>query len=226
MADPAYYTPPQLAERWQVDPATVLGMIRRGSLRAFTTSPPGTKRPRWRISAEPSLNRAVACRSTTVEVRPHVAASANPTYGIRLMSRLRPLPPHDARNERPRSPMKCPRPASDPPREENDSSVSNRLRPARRRADRGQRRGRCSEARRLAMAGPHCSRDARAIHGPRGRRKVYGDHLHFGVHHRRASVLRRCPVQARKGADLLTGGRSRPRVHSPAACGGGRPQPR
>ena len=44
-----YLTPPALARLWGVTPETVLAMIRRGALRAFSTSPPGTRRPRWRI---------------------------------------------------------------------------------------------------------------------------------------------------------------------------------
>lgn len=45
-----YFTPPQLAEVWRVDPGTILAHIRSGRLRAFSTSPPGTRRPRWKIS--------------------------------------------------------------------------------------------------------------------------------------------------------------------------------
>lgn len=45
-----YYSPPQLAKLWGVDPGTILTHIRAGRLRAFSTSPPGTRRPRWRIA--------------------------------------------------------------------------------------------------------------------------------------------------------------------------------
>lgn len=44
-----YLTPPELARRWRCAPETVLGLIRKGYLRAFTLSPPGARRPRWRI---------------------------------------------------------------------------------------------------------------------------------------------------------------------------------
>lgn len=44
------YTPPQLAkERWFCTTMHVLAMIHSGRLRAFTLSPPGCRRPRWRI---------------------------------------------------------------------------------------------------------------------------------------------------------------------------------
>lgn len=45
------FTPNDLAARWNCDAETVLALIRRGALRAFTLSPPGCKRPRWKISA-------------------------------------------------------------------------------------------------------------------------------------------------------------------------------
>lgn len=45
------FTPNDLAARWNCDAETVLALIHRGALRAFTLSPPGCKRPRWKISA-------------------------------------------------------------------------------------------------------------------------------------------------------------------------------
>lgn len=42
-------TPPMVAERWGVSAESVVSLIKRGELRAFTTSPPTAKRPRWRI---------------------------------------------------------------------------------------------------------------------------------------------------------------------------------
>ncbi|WP_410000387.1 helix-turn-helix domain-containing protein [Planctomyces sp. SH-PL14] len=44
------FSPTELAARWNCTPETILAMIRRGTLRAFTLSPPGCKRPRWRVS--------------------------------------------------------------------------------------------------------------------------------------------------------------------------------
>lgn len=52
MNEERVYTPPALAKIWRCDPATVLSHIRAGRLRAFTLSPPGCSRPRWRITAE------------------------------------------------------------------------------------------------------------------------------------------------------------------------------
>lgn len=43
----------ELAERYQVDPHTVLGWIRSGELRALNVGRrPGKKKPRWRITPE------------------------------------------------------------------------------------------------------------------------------------------------------------------------------
>jgi hypothetical protein len=47
---PEIFTPPSLARRWGTAPETIISMIRRGELNAFTTSPPTATRPRWRIS--------------------------------------------------------------------------------------------------------------------------------------------------------------------------------
>ena len=43
------YTPKTLAERWSSSDEHVLGLIHSGQLRAFSISPPNSKRPRFRI---------------------------------------------------------------------------------------------------------------------------------------------------------------------------------
>ena len=45
-----YMTPPQVAERYGVDPSKVLGWIRRGELRAVNVVANLGSRPRYRIS--------------------------------------------------------------------------------------------------------------------------------------------------------------------------------
>jgi hypothetical protein len=47
-----YLTPPQLAERYGVDPNKVLGWIRRGELAAVNVATTTGGRPRWRVSPE------------------------------------------------------------------------------------------------------------------------------------------------------------------------------
>jgi len=47
-----YRTPQEVAELWQCTTEHVLDLIRSGRLRAFSLSKPGSKRPRWRISAD------------------------------------------------------------------------------------------------------------------------------------------------------------------------------
>ena len=71
MVDRRYLTPPELARTWGVDPSTVLALIRRGALRAFSTSPPGTRRPRWRIhpSAVAEFEAAHAAQTPVKPVR-------------------------------------------------------------------------------------------------------------------------------------------------------------
>lgn len=44
-----YLTPPELATLWKCTPETIVSHIKAGRLRAFTLSPPGSRRPRWRI---------------------------------------------------------------------------------------------------------------------------------------------------------------------------------
>ena len=45
-------TPGQVADHWNCAIETVLRLIRSGRLRAFSLSPPGSKRPRWRVSPD------------------------------------------------------------------------------------------------------------------------------------------------------------------------------
>ena len=52
MNAPEYLTPTQLAEQWLTTAETVIAHIKVGRLRAFTLSPPGSRRPRWRIPME------------------------------------------------------------------------------------------------------------------------------------------------------------------------------
>ena len=51
-APSGYSTPPELAKRWRIKSERVLAMIRRGELRAFDVSEPGSSRPRFRISPD------------------------------------------------------------------------------------------------------------------------------------------------------------------------------
>lgn len=44
-----YIIPPELAKIWKCTSIRILEMIRRGELKAFTLSAPGTKKPHWRI---------------------------------------------------------------------------------------------------------------------------------------------------------------------------------
>ena len=44
-----YFSPPEIAERFGVDPAKVVGWIRKGELRTVNVGN-GTSRPRYRIS--------------------------------------------------------------------------------------------------------------------------------------------------------------------------------
>jgi hypothetical protein len=45
-------TPPEVAVRWKCKPETVVRLLRSGILRGFTVSPPGAKRPRWRVTLD------------------------------------------------------------------------------------------------------------------------------------------------------------------------------
>lgn len=46
------FTPRQYADKWRVDPETVLRWIKRGELVAVDVSAGNRKKPRWRISQE------------------------------------------------------------------------------------------------------------------------------------------------------------------------------
>jgi hypothetical protein len=43
-------TPPMIAKRWQCKAGTVIRLLKTGQLRGFVVSPPGSKRPRWRVT--------------------------------------------------------------------------------------------------------------------------------------------------------------------------------
>jgi hypothetical protein len=49
------FTPPQVAARWKCKPESVRLLIETGRLCGFTISPPGTKRPHWRITLDAVL---------------------------------------------------------------------------------------------------------------------------------------------------------------------------
>ena len=49
------FTPPQVATRWKCKPETVRRLLERGALRGFTLAPPGTRRPRWRVTLDAIL---------------------------------------------------------------------------------------------------------------------------------------------------------------------------
>ena len=44
-----YLIPRELAKLWRTTPEAIIDLIRSGLLRAFTTSAPGSRRPRWKI---------------------------------------------------------------------------------------------------------------------------------------------------------------------------------
>ena len=52
MSDPLTYTPPELAKRWRVQPAKILGWIRNGTLRAVEVPAHPGGRPRFRVPAD------------------------------------------------------------------------------------------------------------------------------------------------------------------------------
>lgn len=52
MSPDDYLTPPELAKIWRRHPSAVVSLIKSGKLKAFTLSPPGTRRPHWRIRKE------------------------------------------------------------------------------------------------------------------------------------------------------------------------------
>jgi len=52
MADPSTFLPRELADRWRCSLDAIYGLIHAGQLRAFQISPPGAKRPSYRIPAD------------------------------------------------------------------------------------------------------------------------------------------------------------------------------
>lgn len=61
----SFFTPPQLAARYGVKPATVLGWIRSGELVGINVGRRGATRPRFRVSAS-AVQAFEAARSATV----------------------------------------------------------------------------------------------------------------------------------------------------------------
>ena len=61
-----YMTPPEVADRYGVDPAKVIGWIRKGALRAVNVGD-GARRPRYRI-APADLAAFEASRTVTPPV--------------------------------------------------------------------------------------------------------------------------------------------------------------
>lgn len=52
MADPTTFLVREVAERWRCSLDAIYGLIHAGQLRAFQISPPGAKRPSYRIPAD------------------------------------------------------------------------------------------------------------------------------------------------------------------------------
>lgn len=50
MTRPSYHAPAEVGERFGISTSAVLSLIRSGALPAVNVSPPGTRRPRYRIS--------------------------------------------------------------------------------------------------------------------------------------------------------------------------------
>jgi hypothetical protein len=63
-------TPPEVAKRWKAKPETVRRLLETGQLCGFTISPPGTKRPRWRVT----FDAVLAYESGDVAKAPDTAA--------------------------------------------------------------------------------------------------------------------------------------------------------
>lgn len=51
----AALTPPEVAARWRCKPETVRRLLACGALRGYSLSPPGTRRPRWRVTLDAVL---------------------------------------------------------------------------------------------------------------------------------------------------------------------------
>lgn len=66
-------SPPQIAQRLQVSPETVIAEIRAGRLRAIDLARPGSRRPRYRIAVEDLEafeNRRTVVTPAKLPVRP------------------------------------------------------------------------------------------------------------------------------------------------------------
>lgn len=59
------FTPPKVAERWSCKPETVRALLETGQLRGFKISPPGTKRPRWRVTLDAVIEYEAGSQPTT-----------------------------------------------------------------------------------------------------------------------------------------------------------------
>ena len=55
MLEPPVFNPPQIAKRWACKPDSVRRLLEVGVLRGFHVSPPGTLRPRWRVTLDALL---------------------------------------------------------------------------------------------------------------------------------------------------------------------------
>ncbi len=63
------FNPQSLAKRWNTSAESVLNLIRTKKLRAFTLSPAGSKRPRWKVSAD-AVAEFEAGQTTTSVAKP------------------------------------------------------------------------------------------------------------------------------------------------------------
>lgn len=69
--------PAAVAERWQCDVEAIYALIKKGALPAFSTSPPGAKRPNWRILAS-AVEAFETGKPATTEPPPPARASRRP----------------------------------------------------------------------------------------------------------------------------------------------------
>ena len=77
---PRYYTPPEVAkEWWKCSPDRVVDLIKSGKLRAFTLSPPGCKRPHWKIPEEAILEFELANQPKPPTPKPRRRRALPPT---------------------------------------------------------------------------------------------------------------------------------------------------
>lgn len=64
------FTPPAVAKRWACKPETVRKLIEAGVLRGFSVSPPGTRRPHYRITLDAVLAYESGETSKPTEAKP------------------------------------------------------------------------------------------------------------------------------------------------------------